>query len=86
MVGQIATWTVVKDHVQVLGRLERIMHLQHKWMRRTLQYIRLAYRILQVIILDQEVLVKYFHGHCVLDRFRIVFEIDFEHFAKGALA
>ena len=62
------------------------MHLQDERMRRSLQNVSFTYGILQVIVLHQEVLVKYFHGHGVLNRFRIVLEVDFEDFAKGALA
>ena len=50
MIGQITAWTVVKDHVKVVWRLETIVHLDHKWVGCLLQDVAFGDSVLKLLV------------------------------------
>ena len=86
MVCEVTAWAQIQDHVQVLWRLERIVHFQNKRVGSAFQNVCLTYGILQMIIFDKELFVQDFHGHSVWFRVFVTFEIDFENLSKCALS
>lgn len=61
MVGQVAARAVVENHVEVVRRLEAVVHLDHERMVRLLQDVALRNRVLQVLVPVQERFLQHLH-------------------------
>ena len=63
VIRKVASRTQVKDHVEVLRRLESIVHFKDERVGRSLQDVGFADCILEVIVFYEECFVKNFHSH-----------------------
>ena len=82
MEGQITSRAQVKDHIQIVWGLKRIVQLKHIGMVRFFKDICLTDSILQVIVFDKEIFSQNLHS---ITFFRFRFQAYFEHFTKSSL-
>ena len=66
MVGEVAAWAVVEDHVQVVGGLETVVHFDHVWVRGLLQDVAFGDGVLQVLVPVQKGFLEHFHREFLL--------------------
>lgn len=50
MVGEVATWTIVENHVQVIGGLKAIMHFDYIGVGSLLQDVAFGDSVFQVLV------------------------------------
>lgn len=82
MVRQVTSIAVVKNHVQVVGSLETVVHLDDKRMFSLFENVALGDCVLQVFVLIKECLLQHFH--CI--NLILTLESAFEHLSESTVA
>lgn len=81
VVGEVASWAIIEDHVQIVGSLKAVMHFDHIGMRGLLQNVAFGDGVLQVLISVQECFFEDFHRVFLV----CAFSLALEYFAEGAV-